>query len=115
MLKVAIVGTIAARPSGAQMRMATYKFQGSSAMPKYWALGAALAASIGCSFVANADDATIPEEYAKLIQAHSRIGSLDGGFFGDHVELSTGGLDIVQTDIDPAGHNRERKRTSITH
>jgi YD repeat-containing protein len=74
-------------------------------MPKSWALGAALAASIGVSFVANADDVTIPEEYAKLIQAHSRIGSLDGGFFGDHVDLATGRLDITQTDIDLPGNN----------
>ena len=71
-------------------------------MPKSWALGAAIAVSIGCSSVCAQ---TIPEEYAKLIQEHSRIGTLDGGFFGDQIGLSTGSLSFVQTDVALPGNN----------
>lgn len=74
-------------------------------MPKYWALGAALAVSIGWPFAAATADVTIPDEYAKLIQDHGRIGTLDGGFFGDRVGLSTGSLEFVQTDVDLAGND----------
>jgi hypothetical protein len=73
-------------------------------MPKYWALGAVLTVSIGWPLAATAD-VSIPDEYAKTIQQHSRIGTLDGGFFGDHVSLSTGDLEIVQTDVDLPGNN----------
>jgi YD repeat-containing protein len=73
-------------------------------MPKSWALAAALAATIGCSFVASAD-VTIPDEYSKSIQEHSRIAALDGGFFGDHVGLATGSLEFVQTDVALPGNN----------
>jgi YD repeat-containing protein len=72
-------------------------------MPKYWALGVAFAAAIGGSSVAHAQ--TIPDEYAQLIQQHSRIGTLDGGMFGDRIGLSTGSLEIVQTDADLPGNN----------
>lgn len=74
-------------------------------MRKYWALGAVLAVSVGASFVAVADVVTIPDEYGKLIQQHSRIGALDGGFFGDHVSLSTGNLEFVQTDVSLPGND----------
>jgi hypothetical protein len=57
------------------------------------------------SFAATADDVTIPDEYGKLIQQHSLIGALDGGFFGDHVSLSTGNLEFVQTDVDLPGND----------
>jgi YD repeat-containing protein len=67
-------------------------------------LGAALAASMGWSAVASAQ-VTIPDEYAKMIQQHSRINTLDGGFFGDHVSLAMGGLEFVQTDVDLPGNN----------
>lgn len=71
-------------------------------MPKYWALGAALAVSIGCSSVRAQ---TIPEEYARIIQQRSHVGSLDGGFFGDRVGLSTGSLEIAQTDVSLPGND----------
>lgn len=73
-------------------------------MPKYWALGAVLTVSIGWPLAAAAD-VTVPDEYGKTIQQHSRIGTLDGGLFGDHVGLSTGSLEIVQTDVDLPGNN----------
>lgn len=73
-------------------------------MPKYWALGAALAVSIGLPLAATSA-VELPDEYSQLIQQHSRIGTLDGGLFGDHVGLSTGNLEIVQTDVDLPGNN----------
>lgn len=72
-------------------------------MPKSWALGAAIAVSILSSFVATAVEP--PDEYAKLIREHSRIGTLDGGFFGDHVGLSTGALAFTQTDVSLPGND----------
>lgn len=72
-------------------------------MPKFWALGAAIAVSMGCSLVATAVEP--PAEYAKMIQEHSRIGALDGGFFGDHVGLSTGSLEFTQTDVSLPGND----------
>ena len=69
-------------------------------MPKYWALGAALAATIGFSFAARAQ--TIPDEYSKRIASHSELGTLTGDFAGDRIDLSSGSLEIVQTDIDLA-------------
>jgi YD repeat-containing protein len=73
-------------------------------MPKYWALGAVLTVSIGWPLAATAD-VNIPDEFAKMIQQRSQIGTLDGGLFGDHVSLSTGDLEIVQTDVDLPGNN----------
>lgn len=73
-------------------------------MPKFWALGAAIAVSIGWPLVVSAA-VKIPDEYAKLIQQRSRIGALDGGFFGDHVGLSTGSLEFTQTDVSLPGND----------
>ena len=72
-------------------------------MPKYWALGAALAATIGFSFAARAQ--TIPDEYSRKIASHSETGTLTGDFAGDRIDLSSGGLEIAQTDIDLPGNN----------
>jgi YD repeat-containing protein len=72
-------------------------------MPKIWALGAAIAVSMGCSLVATAVEP--PAEYGKMIQEHSRIGALDGGFFGDKIGLSTGSLEFTQTDVSLPGND----------
>jgi YD repeat-containing protein len=72
-------------------------------MPKYWALGAALTVLMGWPLIATAIDPA--DEYAKLIQEHSRIATLDGGFFGDHVGLSTGNLGFTQTDVSLPGND----------
>lgn len=71
-------------------------------MPKYWALGAALLASFGSSSVWAQ---TVPDEYNKLIAHHSELGTLTDGFAGERIDLSTGGLEIIQTDIDLPGNN----------
>jgi hypothetical protein len=72
-------------------------------MPKYWALGVAMAALFGGTFVARAQ--TIPAEYNKKIASHSELGTLTGDFAGDRIDLSSGSLEIVQTDIDLPGNN----------
>jgi hypothetical protein len=72
-------------------------------MPKYWALGVAFAAAIGGSSVAHAQ--TIPDEYNKKIASHSELGTLTGDFAGDRIDMSSGSLEIVQTDIDLPGNN----------
>lgn len=48
---------------------------------------------------------TVPDEYGKQIQHRSDIGVLNDGLAGDQIDLSTGRLDIVQTDIDLSGNN----------
>lgn len=48
---------------------------------------------------------TVPDEYGKSISHHSEIATLDGAVAGDQIDLSTGRLDIVQTDIDLPGNN----------
>ena len=73
-------------------------------MPKSWVLGVALATSIGSPLVVAAD-ATLPSEYDKLIQQRGAIATLGDGSFGESIDLSTGGLEIVQTDVDLPGNN----------
>lgn len=73
-------------------------------MPKYWMLGAALAASMACSFAVRAQT-TIPDEYNKKIVSRSELGTLTGDFAGDRIDMSSGSLEIVQTDIDLPGNN----------
>ena len=48
---------------------------------------------------------TVPEENAKTIQHRSEIGTLGDNLAGDQIDLSTGRLEIVQTDIDLPGNN----------
>jgi len=48
---------------------------------------------------------TVPDEYGKQIQHRSEVGTLGDGLAGDQVDLSTGRLSIVQTDIDLPGNN----------
>ena len=48
---------------------------------------------------------TVPDEYGKTIKHHNEIATLTGEFGGDRIDLSTGRLDIVLTDIDLVGNN----------
>ena len=50
-------------------------------------------------------DITVPDEYGKTIKHHNEIATLTGEFGGDRIDLSTGRLDIVLTDIDLVGNN----------
>lgn len=45
------------------------------------------------------------QEYDKLIQSRTSIQSLGADLFGDSVNLYTGALDIVQTDVDLPGNS----------
>jgi YD repeat-containing protein len=58
-----------------------------------------------CGPVAFAWAQTIPQEYNKRIASHSEVGTLTGDFAGDRVDLSTGSLEITQTDIDIPGND----------
>ena len=48
---------------------------------------------------------SVPDEYGKTIKHHNEVATLTGEFGGDRIDLSTGRLDITQTDIDLAGNN----------
>lgn len=48
---------------------------------------------------------TTPSEYNKTIAYHSEIGALTDGFAGESIDLSSGRLEIVQTDVDLPGTN----------
>lgn len=48
---------------------------------------------------------TVPDEYGKRIQQHSAVGTLGDDLAGDQIDLSSGRLTIVQTDIDLPGNN----------
>lgn len=68
--------------------------------------GGGLLAVLACCTAAPAwAQVTVPDEYGKTIKHHNEIATLTGEFGGDHIDLSTGRLDIVQTDIDLAGNN----------
>lgn len=49
---------------------------------------------------------TIPQEYDKLIQQRSEVIVFGVEGFGDKVDISRGGLEIVQTDVDLPGSNK---------
>ncbi len=49
--------------------------------------------------------ATNPDEYSKNIAHHSAVSTLTDTFAGDHIELSSGKLEIIQTDVDLPGNN----------
>lgn len=68
----------------------------------WWRRGALAALVVPALALA---DVTVPEEFDKLIQQRSRIGALGDDYFGDHIDLSSGSLEIVQTDIDLPGNN----------
>jgi YD repeat-containing protein len=72
-----------------------------------WCLAACI-----CGVAAPVAAQTIPAEYHKLIAHHSEIGTLDGEFAGDHIDLSRGGLEITQTDVDIPGNNALPVRVS---
>lgn len=52
-----------------------------------------------------AQSVTIPDEYSKLIQHSGEITAFGNEGFGDKVDLVSGGLEIIQTDIDLPGAN----------
>ncbi|RYG97539.1 MAG: hypothetical protein EON58_09495 [Alphaproteobacteria bacterium] len=54
----------------------------------------------------------IPEEYAKLIKHRGEITAFGNEGFGDKVDLGSGGLQIVQTDVDLPGNNAIPVRVS---
>ena len=55
---------------------------------------------------------TIPEEYAKLIKHRGEITAFGNEGFGDKVDFGSGGLQIVQTDVDLPGNNALPVRVS---
>lgn len=57
-------------------------------------------------------DVTIPQEYAKLIQHQGEITAFGSDGFGDRIDIGTGGLEIVQTDVDIPGNNALPVRVS---
>lgn len=48
---------------------------------------------------------TIPEEYDKLIKHRGEITAFGNEGFGDKIDIGSGGLQIVQTDVDLPGNN----------
>ncbi len=48
---------------------------------------------------------TVPDEYGKQIKYSSAVGTLSDDLAGDHIDLSSGRLEIIQTDIDLPGNN----------
>lgn len=67
--------------------------------------GRALALALGFVCLPSWAQVTVPDEYAKTIAHHSDIGTLTDDFAGDSIDLSTGRLEIVQTDVDLPGSN----------
>lgn len=65
----------------------------------------AFAVVLGCLASSAWAQATNPDDYNKLIAHHSDVGTLTDTFAGDHIDLSSGGLSITQTDIDLPGNN----------
>ena len=55
---------------------------------------------------------TIPQEYDKLIQHRGEITAFGNEGFGDKIDLGSGGLQIVQTDVDLPGNNALPVRVS---
>ncbi|MFT3761569.1 MAG: hypothetical protein QM761_02950 [Pseudoxanthomonas sp.] len=58
-----------------------------------------------CCLAPSAGAATIPEEYDKLIQHRGEITVFGSEGFGDKIDIGSGGLEIVQTDVDLPGNN----------
>ena len=54
---------------------------------------------------AAAQSVTIPDEYSMLIKHSGEITAFGNEGFGDKVDLASGGLEIIQTDIDLPGTN----------
>ena len=48
---------------------------------------------------------TIPQEYDKLIQKHRDVAAFGTEGFGDRIDLNSGSLEIIQTDVDLPGSN----------
>ncbi len=48
------------------------------------------------------------EEYGKLIQSRNAVATLGNDMFGDQVNLYTGTVEFVQTDVDLSGNNKLR-------
>ncbi|MDE2382210.1 hypothetical protein [Thermomonas sp.] len=55
--------------------------------------------------LAAAQSVTIPDEYSKLIKHSGEITVFGNEGFGDKIDLASGGLEIIQTDIDLPGTN----------
>ena len=63
----------------------------------------AFAAVLCCLVSTVSAQATNPEDYSKLIAHRSTIGTLVDTFAGDRIDLSSGKLEIIQTDVDLPG------------
>jgi YD repeat-containing protein len=64
-----------------------------------------LALWLATSTATFAGSVTVPAEYGKLIQQRGVVGALGDNAFGESIDLSSGGLEIVQTDVDLPGSN----------
>lgn len=60
---------------------------------------------LAASGTACAQDASLPDEYSKHIQHRSAVTAFGPDLFGEQISLSTGSLEIVQTDIDLPGNS----------
>lgn len=58
-----------------------------------------------CMTCVSARAATIPDEYSKLISSRGTIQAFDSNLFGDTINLYTGALEVVQTDVDIPGNS----------
>ncbi|MBV6883385.1 hypothetical protein KWH48_07320 [Xanthomonas campestris pv. euphorbiae] len=67
-------------------------------------LGLALATLVGLSPAMGAAE-DVYDDYGKLIQSGAVVKSPGDKLFGDNINLYTGSLEIVQTDVDLKGNN----------
>jgi hypothetical protein len=69
---------------------------------RFWCLGAMLLFALVSPAHAQV---TIPQEYDKLIKAKGAVTAFGNEGFGDKIDLASGSLQIIQTDIDLPGNN----------
>ncbi|MBO9761994.1 hypothetical protein J7405_21130, partial [Xanthomonas phaseoli pv. manihotis] len=75
--------------------------------------GLALAALVGLSPAPGvAED--VYDDYGKLIQSGAVVKSPGDKLFGDNINLYTGSMEIVQTDVDLKGNNALQVRVGPT-
>lgn len=74
-----------------------------------WCLGAVLLVALALPVRAQV---TIPDEYGKLITHRGEITAFGNEGFGDKIDLGSGSLEIVQTDVDLKGSNALPVRVS---
>lgn len=71
-----------------------------------------VAGLLGLSMSAWGQQVTIPEEYDKLIRHRGEITAFGNEGFGDRIDIGSGGLEIIQTDVDLPGNNALPVRVS---